>query len=175
MSWKKARKTQSTYEPQLRYNAECMAYTDTLWEKVRPLSPGEEYHTLSPDWPFHGPRFPAPTFTHYQWRQVASECNPKWSYIKTVIILHQVFFPFLMCCPNCCGCDVQPNGWTATGHREVHGLQDEECVLGVQFQCVDCFVKRGNGGPGESDEKYCFSMTNPEFWQGISLWDIPRE
>ena len=64
---------------------------------------------------------------------------------------------------------MQLNGWTVTGHWEVHGLWEEECVLGVQFRCVDCLAKQENSGLGESDEKDCFSMTNPEFWQGMSL------
>ena len=152
-----------------------MAYTNALWEKVCPLNPGEVYCTLPPDWPFHSPRFPTPTFTHYQWCQVALECNPEWSYIKTTIILHWVFFLFIMHCPNCHGHNVQPNRWMVTGHREVYGLQEEECILGVQFWCVDCLVKWENSGLGESDEKYCFLTTNPEFWQGMSLWEIPRE
>ncbi|KAI1781613.1 hypothetical protein LXA43DRAFT_908282, partial [Ganoderma leucocontextum] len=161
--------------PQLKYNAECTAYTDALWEKIRPLTPGGECRALPLEWPFHGAKFSPPTFSHYQRRQVASECNPEWSYIKSVMILHQAFFPFIARCPNCRSRNVQPNGWTATGHREVHGLREEECVLGVQVRCVDCAAKREGGGSGESDEKYCFSTTNPEFWQAISLWDIPRE
>ncbi len=75
--WKKARKTQSSFEPQLRYNTECTAYADALWDKIRPSKPGEEYRVLPLDWPYHGPKFPSPTFTHYLRRQVASECNPE--------------------------------------------------------------------------------------------------
>lgn len=93
------------------------------------------------------------------------------------MIIHQAWFPFIMRCPNCRSRNVQPNGWTATGHREVHGLCHEECVLGVQFRCVDCAARRAEGGGSEdtADEKYCFSTTNPEFWQKISLWEIPRQ
>lgn len=171
------RKMQSTFELQLQYNAECTAYTDALWEKIWLLTPGGDFHALPPEWPYHGPKFSPPMFTHYQRRQVASECNPEWSYIKVVMILHQAFFPFIMCCPNCCGRNVQSNGWMATGHQEVHGLREEECVLSIQFRCLDCAAarRREGGGAGKSDEKYCFSMTNLDFWQGISLWDIPCE
>ncbi|KAI1797609.1 hypothetical protein LXA43DRAFT_840902, partial [Ganoderma leucocontextum] len=159
---------------QLKWNAECTAYTDALWEKVRPSKPGDEWRALPSDWLFCGPEFDPPTFTHYQRRQVASQCNPEWSYIKRLKIIHQVFFPFIARCPNCRSRNVQPNGWTATGHREVHGLHSEECVIGVQFRCIDCAAKREEGEWRDSDEKYCFSTTNPEFWQKVSLWDIPR-
>ncbi|KAI1781856.1 hypothetical protein LXA43DRAFT_977872 [Ganoderma leucocontextum] len=92
------------------------------------------------------------------------------------MIIHQAWFPFIARCPNCRSRNVQPNGWTATGHREVHGLRRKECVLGVQFRCVDCAAKRAEGGGSEeADEKYCFSTTNAEFWQKMSLWEIPRE
>ncbi len=174
-SWKKARKTQSTFEPQLKFNAECTAYTDALWDKIRPTKPSGEFLALPSDWPLCGSEFNPPTFMHYQRRQVASECNPEWAYIKTCRVLHQVFFPWIARCPNCHSQNVQMNGWTATGHREVHGLSSEECVIGVQFRCLECAARRDAGVSGGTEEKYCFSTTNPEFWDKVALWDIPRK
>lgn len=151
-------------------------YTNTLWEKVQPASPGGEWLALPTDWLLCGPCFPPPTFSHYQLRQVASDCDPEWAYIKTVMVIHQVFFPFIARCLNCHSRNVRPNGWTSTGHREVHGLSAEECMIGVQFQCVDCAAGREGGGSGDSDEKrYCFLTTSLEFWEKMSLWEIPRE
>ncbi|PIL30720.1 hypothetical protein GSI_06888 [Ganoderma sinense ZZ0214-1] len=163
--WKNARKTQSTFEPQLKFNAECIAYTDATWDRIRPTTTGGEFLALPPDWLFAGPEFYPPTFLQYQRRHVASDCNPEWAYVKVCRLLHPLFFPWIGRCPICHSRDVDMTGWTATGHREVHGLSSEECVIGVQFRCGVCRT---------GDEKYCFSTTNPEFWAGIALSDIPR-
>lgn len=109
---------------------------------------------------------------HYQRRQVASDCNPEWAYIKVCRIIHPVFFPWILHCPNCHSRDIELSGWTGTGHREVHGLSSEECVIGVQLRCSDCGKRRE---AGESEERYCFSTTSSAFWEKVSLWDIPRE
>ncbi|PIL30719.1 hypothetical protein GSI_06887 [Ganoderma sinense ZZ0214-1] len=172
--WKVARKTQSTFEPQLKFNAECMAYTDATWDRIKPTKAGGEFFALPLDWPFAGPEFHPPGFLQYQRRHVASDCNPEWVYIKVCRILHPLFFPWIARCPNCHSRDVDMTGWTGTGHREVHGLASEECVIGVQFRCEGCAKARGTGTSGGSDEKYCFSTTNPEFWAKVALSDIPR-
>ncbi|PIL26811.1 hypothetical protein GSI_11072 [Ganoderma sinense ZZ0214-1] len=171
-SWKKSRKSQSTFEPQLKFNSQCTAYTEALWDRVQPTSSGGEWAALPADWPAYGPRFYPPTFGQYQLRQVASDCDPEWAYIKVLMVIHQVYFPFVMRCPNCHSRNTKPNGWTSTGHREVHGLSAEECVIGVQFRCKDCEARRRSGG--DLDATYCYSTTSPEFWQKMSLWEIPR-
>ena len=146
-----------------------------MWEKIRLSKDGEEYRALPLDWPYHGPKFPAPSFIHYLRRQVASECDPEWSYIKDLTLVHPAWFPFIMRCPGCKSPNVKLSGWTATGHREVHGLRREECVLRVQLRCGDCEKKRAEGGSDGADDQYCFSTMNPDFWQRMSLWEIPRE
>ncbi|KAI1789748.1 hypothetical protein LXA43DRAFT_865817, partial [Ganoderma leucocontextum] len=99
-SWKKARRTQSQFVPQISFVGECTAYTDTLHDRIKPAKGTSEWCALPPNWPLYGPLFEPPTFTHYHRRKGVSECNPEWSYIKSVRILHHVFYPFLARCPK---------------------------------------------------------------------------
>ena len=158
---------------------------DALAEKIKPSGGNDEWRALPPDWPLYGPDFYPPTFVHYLRRQAVSACDPEWAYIKKVQILHPVFYPFLARCPSCRSKDVHPNGWTSTGHREVHGVSSEEVVIGVQLRCNNCNPARTRsagedvedvlGGRTLDNSKFCFVTTNTEFWDKLAVWEIPRE
>ena len=158
---------------------------DALVEKIKPLNGVDDWRALPPEWPLYGPDFYPPTFAHYLRRQAVSACDPEWAYIKKVQILHPVFYPFLARCPSCRSKDVHPNGWTSTGHREVHGVSSEEVVIGVQLRCNNCNSARTRsagedvedvlGGRTLDNSKFCFVTTNTEFWDKLAVWEIPRE
>ena len=56
----------------------------------------------------------------------------------------------------------------------------------MQLRCNDCAPKKNQRGKGKEEEdvvgggdsggsKYCWVTTNAEFWEKLSLWEIPRE
>jgi hypothetical protein len=72
---------------------------------------------------------------------------------------------------------VRWDGWTTTGHRDVHGMKEEETVLGYQLICRQCEIRYSHAKDniGGENRSYCFATTNPTFWQKWEHWKIPRK
>lgn len=126
--------------------------------------------TIPKDLPLLGPRFCPPTWLHLQKRSVSPGIEPKTAYLKALTIIHPLYYPDLIKrgCPQCLSANVRWDSWNSAGHRELYGVDRNECALGYQMRCMDCKV---NGAQGES---YCFASTAVQFWQRWQFWDIPR-
>ncbi|TFY51214.1 hypothetical protein EVG20_g11108 [Dentipellis fragilis] len=165
--WTTRRKTQSQVAPQLEWAAHVVA--------------------LKPNVPIYGPHFVPPSYLHGAKCNTTPEIHVKTAYLKPLTIVHPFYFPELRCCPKCSCTDkrVSWNGWTTTGHREVHGICAEETALGFQLKCEACQVnnqknrsknkKTSKLPEGDDDEGSGshYALTNPEFWAKRHHWEIP--
>lgn len=125
------------------------------------------------DIPFLGPHFTPPTFIHSQKRLVTPDITPDTTYLKPLNVVHPFYYPELACCPQCDSKKIQWNGWTPTGHREVHGVSREETAIGVQLRCSLCQERYGKDGEEEGKGKYCWATTNALFWERKEHWELP--
>jgi hypothetical protein len=142
--------------------------------------------------PILGPHFVPPTYLHAQKRsQSQPAVNPEILYLKPLRVIHPFYHPELARCPRCnCTDNIQWDGWTGTGPRDVHGLMLDEAAIGTQLRCEHCkndpTSKKGlesePDSHSESDDGHnhkanikghCFATTNPGFWRGWSHWSIP--
>ena len=107
-------------------------------------------------------------YLHLKQRQVTPKIVPETTYLKPLNIVHPFYYASLRCCPQCKSENEQLvhwDGWTMTGHRELHGTNWEECALGYQLWCGNCeklCEKKGQkaiGGLGQ----WCFMTTTPAF------------
>ena len=144
--------------------------------------------------PLFGPKFQPPSFADIQKRSLKPIKTPDLAYLKPLHIIHPFYYPELSVCPHCgaTGKDVRWDSWTTTGHRDIYGLQQNECALGYQLRCNICkqanigksHTRRrrrnqsaneggGNVEEPEDDETYCVATTSFVFWSGWEFWKIP--
>jgi len=85
-------------------------------------------------------------------------------HLRPLTIIHPFFYPQIGRCP--CG-NKRPlwEGWTTTGHRDVHGLRQEETALGFRIRCKEC---HGESQGKTNRDGYCIATTNPLYWE---KWD----
>jgi hypothetical protein len=64
-----------------------------------------------------------------------------------------------------------------SGHRDVHGIRQEETAIGYQLVCKAC--KKQHSAVDKSKQghstSYCFATTNASFWGKWEHWEIPRK
>lgn len=169
-AWKNNRGTQSKYQPQLEWEAHICEYVNFVAECTR-SSKGPQ--ALRVDIPFLGPHFVPPTFIHSQKRLVTPDITPDITYLKPLNVVHPFYYPELARCLQCDSDKIHWNGWTPTGHREVHGVSCEETAIGVQLRCSLCQAKYGKDGEEEGKGKYCWATTNVLFWERKEHWELP--
>ncbi|KAA1474099.1 hypothetical protein DENSPDRAFT_852057 [Dentipellis sp. KUC8613] len=183
-SWKGNRETQSQVADQLEWAANVVEYVNHIWKLA--MSHAKKGSPAVPkDVPIYGPRFVPPSYLHAEKRSTTPSIHVKTTYLKPLNIIHPFYHPELRCCPRC-GCTderVSWNGWTGTGHREVHGIRVEETALGYQLKCDACreaheaeSEKKESDLPQGSDSEkfhYHFATTNCEFWERRHHWDVP--
>ncbi|CDO77058.1 hypothetical protein BN946_scf184455.g8 [Trametes cinnabarina] len=169
--WMDNRSSQSHCMQQLEWEAHGVEYVSWAYNSVKANAP------LKADIPLLGPRFQPPTYLHMQRRDSRKSATPGIAYLKTITIVHPLYYPELTQCPRCDakGSDVAWNGWVATGHREVHGLEREETALGYQLRCARCQkeVKAQQASSKNGEGTYCFATTNHSFWERREHWEIP--
>lgn len=104
---------------QYEWEAEVVEYINYITDKTRTRSTKALARPcLDSKVPILGPRFLPP------------------SYLKALCAIHPFYFPELAKCPRCNGTNnVQWDGWTGTGPRDVHGLMVDEAALGTQLRC----------------------------------------
>jgi hypothetical protein len=130
--------------------------------------------------PLYGPRFVPPSYLNQRLHFPKADIKPEVTYLKPLNVVHPFYYKNLDICPHCGTSDQTTwNSWTATGHREVHGLQREECALGFQLRCSKCEKSGGLTSASEKkrkveEEQYCFATTTSAFWMKWPFWDIPR-
>lgn len=116
--------------------------------------------------PLYGPHFKPPNFLDIVKRSAVPKIQVETAYLKAVTIIHPFYFPQLSKCPKCDSGNISSNGWTTSGHRDVHGLRVEETALGIQLNCEAC---------SQAGEVSCFATTNPLFWDQWEHWKIPSK
>lgn len=126
--------------------------------------------------PLLGPRFLPPSYLHRNRRKAMADVTPEIAYMKPFTAIHPLYFDIAKC-PRCdaTGDDVTWNGWTTTGHCEVHGLEREETTLGYQLRCKRCaMVSDDQKKPSKNGEgTHCWATTNYMFWERREHWEIP--
>jgi hypothetical protein len=133
---------------------------------------------LPKDVPLLGPRFIPPSYLHIQKRHPTPTIQPQVAYLKPFNVVHPFYYAGLgKRCPQCDSANVYWDGWTTSGHRDVHGIQEEETVLGLQLLCKECKSRFSHTKDNAGSEKgqYCFATTNPSFWRNWEHWQIPRK
>ncbi|KAH9952138.1 hypothetical protein B0H21DRAFT_775664 [Amylocystis lapponica] len=181
--WKKKRSTQSQYQPQLEWEAHIVQYVNFVHKltKLHGSSKNVAGANLRKDVPLFGPRFVPPGYLQVYKRKTSPEIEPDITYVKSLHIIHPFYYPELAQCPQCDSEDIQWNGWTTTGHREVHGISREETALGYQLRCKPCEsqyrsrIASGGVASSEGDATFCFCTTNHMFWERREHWEIPRQ
>ncbi|KAL6306292.1 hypothetical protein BKA93DRAFT_729533, partial [Sparassis latifolia] len=175
MQWRKSRPTQSQYAEQLEWEAHIVQYVNTIYKltKVHSNSKTATNLSLRHEIPLYGPHFTPPSYSDLFIRDATPAIVPGSAYLKPLTVIHPFYFSELAKCPQCDSEDIQWNGWTPTGHREVHGLFREETALGFQLRCQSCAKHHGAHGAGNEQGKYCFSTTGDLFWERREHWDIP--
>ncbi|KAH9940974.1 hypothetical protein B0H21DRAFT_697347 [Amylocystis lapponica] len=173
--WKKKRLTQSQYQPQLEWEAHVVQYVNFVHKltKLHGSSKNVVGTSLRKDVPLFGPQFVPPGYLQVYKRKTSPEIEPDITYMKPLHIIHPFCYPELAQCPQCDSEDISWNGWTTTGHREVHRISREETALGYQLRCKPCklqyrsrIASSGSGGAasGDGDATFCFCTTNHMFW-----------
>ncbi|KAG9028629.1 hypothetical protein FS837_003829, partial [Tulasnella sp. UAMH 9824] len=164
--WK--RSGSSIPEPQLIYASQACQYAKYLYDKT--LKNGK----FSLDLPLYGPRFspPPPAFLHRK-PSASSQISPGDFYLKPVTLVHELFWPSLLTCPTCAKAGrgkgrLERQGYTPEGPRTVHGIYEDEYVIGNRIRCKTCTELKGGG-------RIQWSFTAQEFWSDMPYWEIPRE
>ncbi|KAH9007323.1 hypothetical protein EDB86DRAFT_2793432 [Lactarius hatsudake] len=140
-SWKTHRQAQAQGHAQLHWNAHIVEYVNFLNELTTVhgnSSKGTVANPLPKRILILGPRFVPPSYLHVGKRQTCPVIEPTVAYIKPLSIIHPFYYPSLSQCPQCESTNIKWDSWTPTGHREVHGMRQEECALGMQLRCRDC-------------------------------------
>ena len=122
-----------------------------------------------------GPRFLPPTYTQIRKRNVTPVYQPTTAYLKPLNIIHPVYFDNISQCPKCDSTNTHWDGWTTTGHRDLHGVREEETALGYQLNCKDCESQHRDSHTKGGKDSYCFATTNVLFWEKWEHWAIPRQ
>lgn len=174
---------------QYEWEAEVVEYINYITDKTRTRSTKALARPcLDSKVPILGPRFLPPSYLHARKRnQSEPAINPETLYLKALCAIHPFYYPELAKCPRCNGSDnVQWDGWTGTGPRDVHGLMVDEAAIGMQLRCENCkndatrkeheheHRDSDNGCSIKTNLKgYCFATTNPDFWGSWPHWSIP--
>ena len=165
---------------QLEWEAHVVEYVGFIYRLTK-CHGNSKKGTLPPSLPkgipILGPRFLPPLYLHIRKRQTVPIIRPETAYQKPLNIIHPFYYENFGLCPQCGSTETRWDGWTTTGHREIHGVHEDETALGYQLICKRCESQysqaRGNTSTGEG--AYCFATTNPIFWKNWELWSIPRE
>jgi len=179
-AWIKHRNTsQSSFTPQLEWEANVVEYVNFVYKLTKchgnskkdalPLS-------LPKDIPLFGPQFLPPSYLHVQRRRPAPVIQPETAYLKPFNVIHPFYYDNLSKCPQCESTDVRWDGWTTTGHWDLHGVREEETALGYQLVCKPCegHFSHAKGSAGNDEGSFCFATTNMVFWKKWEHWEIPR-
>jgi hypothetical protein len=183
-SWIKHRSAgsrhQSTRIEQLRWEAHVVEYVNILYRNTKKHGNSKK-NTPAPclpqDVPLLGPRFIPPTYLHLKKRQGNIVAQPETAYLKPLNIIHPFYYDSISKCPQCDSLEIYWDGWTTTGHRELHGIQEEETALGYQLVCKRCcedHSAKSNNGLKDDEGSFCFATTNPTFWRKWEHWAVPR-
>lgn len=167
MAWTKCRIKGLDRHEQLEWTANVMEYVSYVSDEMRKK-------TFKKEAPLLGPRFIPPSYLHQQQRNPAPDVVPSTAYLRTVHIIHPLYYPSLSKCPQCDSDDISWQGWTTTGPRDVHGISQEETAIGVQLKCNKCIIRFGGKNPAEQGT-YCFATTNAKFWERKEHWELPRK
>jgi hypothetical protein len=138
--------------------------------------------------PVIGPVFlpPDPLHFHHVKALSGSGVKPQPFCLKPITVVHPFYTPSLLSCPGCRKHNrAQDNtklsweGWTSTGPRHLHGLEEEGFTIGYQLVCNVCQAARAvekEAGIANSDlQPYKWTTTNMDFWDGVPYWKVPRE
>ncbi|THH31610.1 hypothetical protein EUX98_g2599 [Antrodiella citrinella] len=177
-NWIKRRgikKTQTAEIAQLNWVSHVVQYVDFTYDQVKIHASAKSVarttpRVLNPAIPLYGPRFTPPEFYERFRREATPDIKPELAYLRPVTIVHPLYYPQIGRCP--CG-NKKPlwEGWTTTGHRDVHGIWQEETALGFRIRCKLC---HGESQGKTNKEGYCIATTNPLYWEKWNLWEIPR-
>lgn len=118
-----------------------------------------------------GPHFLPPSYISIWKRHSNTNIKLASAYLKPLHIIHPFYYPELSSCPQCPSENVSWQGWTTTGHCEVHGVNYEEMALGYQLSCADCKSCFSSHDAVE-EGIYCIATTNMMFWQNWQHWEI---
>jgi hypothetical protein len=181
--WHKHRtgdRVQANYLPQLEWEAHVVEYVGFIYKLTKRHGNSKSDSappSLPKDMPLLGPRFVPSSFLHVQRRQPVPKFQPQTAYLKPLNIVHPFYYESLSKCPQCGSTDVRWDGWTTTGHRELHGVREEETALGYQLICRVCesHYSHAGGNAGSAEGQFCFATTNHIFWKKWEHWEIPRE
>jgi hypothetical protein len=169
--WEKYRTAQSDAPEQLEWAANVVQYVNYIYKATTvrggPKN-GNALPILRKEIPLLGPRFLPPSYLHIQKRNTTPNITPTPAYLKPLCVVHPFYNPELATCPQCGSDNILWDGWTTSGHREVHGVSREETALGYQLKCQPCQDAPAQGS-------YCFATTNAKFWENKEHWEIPRE
>lgn len=169
--WILHRKKQHSDPKQLEFEAHVVQYVKHIANQTRVHGLATSIAKTAPrplakGIPLYGPHFKPPTFLDKAKRSAVPKIEVETAYLKAVTIVHPFYFPQLSKCPRCSSENIKWDGWTTSGHRDVHGLRVEETALGCQLLCQACLQ---HGGPS------CFATTNPVFWDLWEHWRIPSK
>ncbi|KAF8191326.1 hypothetical protein BJ912DRAFT_849474 [Pholiota molesta] len=158
---------------QLQWEAEVLAYVDYLYSKLivngnASARSKDTPRIIGKNIPLLGPRFSPPTLFHYMRRDATPTIKPEIVYISPINVVHPVYYPTLAVCPQCDSQAILWDGWNANGARRVYGVRSNERAIGWQLRCKDC-------RPKNLPEGYCFTTTNPVFWDRWPHWKIPSK
>jgi hypothetical protein len=168
--WKK-RQTHPSSDAQLEWESNVVEYVMYLngHTKVHGnATKNTQPKPLSKEIPILGPRFVPPSYLHIMRRSGAPEIEPESAYLKPLNIIHPFFYLRLARCPHCKSNGILWEGWTTTGPRDVHGVEQDERALGIQLRCKACEAVGGAKG-----DQFCVATTNPVFWAKWEHWEIP--
>ncbi|KIO24054.1 hypothetical protein M407DRAFT_26496 [Tulasnella calospora MUT 4182] len=164
-SWKSAKSTPSGH--QMEFAAHVCQYVKFTYSKV--FANGK----CDPNLPLYGPRFlpPSPSVL-YRNPLSCSQILTRDFYLKPVTIIHELYWPSLLQCPTCTKAkrpepNLQRQGFTSEGPRTVHGIKEEEYVIGTKIRCQTCASLK--------EDRIQWSFTSPEFWSSRTYWEIPCE
>ena len=99
-------------------------------------------HLLARGIPIYGPRFHPPTYLDAHRKSATPDHKPETAYLKPVTTIYPFYFPQISSCPHCGSSEITWEGFTPTGHCEMHGIRTEETALGCQLSCKKCEARR---------------------------------
>jgi len=170
-------KESSTLCAQLEWEAHVVEYVSRIYKETKSHGNAKlaVSRSLPRDIPLLGPRFLPPAYLHEQKRQQNPRIEPMTAYLKPLNIIHPFYYDNIARCPQCASTDTRWSSWTPTGHRDLHGMYEEETALGYQLICKQCESRfsRTTGQEANDDGMYCFATTNFIFWEKWHYCEIP--
>jgi hypothetical protein len=175
-----AGRSNSNSKDQLEWEANIVEYVGFVYKLTKSHGNSKKDAlppSLPKDIPLLGPRFLPPSYLHAQRRQPTPIIQPETAYLKPLNIVHPFYHDDISACPQCATTDTRWDGWTTTGHREIHGIYEEEMALGYQLVCKACESRfsHAKGSARDDEGSFCFATTNPMFWKRWEHWAIPCE